>query len=114
MAAKSLAISANEGTRRILGQLGSPVTHVTLRGGVVGNGSANSLIIEQAATNRTASLPIFASAGTKKALSEVAHGKGSHQVTLRGRVVIEQGRNVLVLNKVDRAHALPIVADAST
>ena len=112
MAHKSLAIIANPGTKRLLGQLGSPVVNVAIRGRVNESKAGTALIIDQVATDRSSTLPIIASASTKKALGELAKSKGSHAVTLVGHVQSAGGRNVLVLNRVQQA--LTIAADSAT
>ena len=112
MSRKSLSIVANEATKRVLAQLGSPVIQVAVKGRVVSNRAGNVLVIENVSTSKSTSLPIVASASTKKALGDMSHSKGSHEITLLGKVVESHGTNVLLLDRVGKA--LPIVANDAT
>ncbi len=114
MAKKSLSIVANEATKRVLGQLGSPLIQVAVKGRVVQTAGGNSLIIENVSTSKSTTLPIIASACTRKALSEMANGEGSHEVSLLGKVIQTGGSNVLLLDRVSSAQALPIAANGAT
>ena len=114
MARKSLSIVANEATKRVLAQLGSPLIQVAVKGRVVSSKRGNALVIENVTTSKSTSLPIIASAASKKALGGLAHSEGSHEVTLLGHVGQVNGTNVLLLDRVGKAHALPIIANAAT
>lgn len=114
MARKALHIVANDAVKRVLGSLGSPLVQVAVKGRVVSGAGANTLVIENVSTARSTTLPIVASAITKKALGDVASAEGSHEVTLLGKVVTAAGGNVLLLDRVGKAATLPIIADAST
>jgi len=114
MAKKSLSIVANEGTKRVLAQLGSPLIQVAVKGRVIASKSGNVLSIENVSTSKSTNLPIIASAATKKALGELSHSDGSHEVTLLGHVGELNGSNVLLLDQVAKAHALPIIANGAT
>jgi len=114
MARKGLYIVANEAVKRVLGSLGSPLVQVAVKGRVVTSGAANTLVIENVSTSRSTTLPIVASATTKKALGELAAAEGSHDVTLLGKVCTSATGNVLLLDRVGKAQSLPIIADAST
>ncbi|HYG76667.1 MAG TPA: hypothetical protein VEK08_16810 [Planctomycetota bacterium] len=114
MARKTLSIVANEATKRVLAQLGSPLIQVAVKGRVVSNRSGNVLTIENVSTSKSTSLPIIASAATRKTLGEIAHGEGTHQVTLLGHVAVVGGSNVLLLDRASKAHALPIIANNAT
>ena len=107
MSRKGLSIIANESARRVLGNLGSPLIQVAVRGKVTGNVFA----IENLSTSRSMTLPIVASAATKKALGGLADKKGTQNVSLKGRVVSANGTNTLLLDRVDKN--LAIVADSS-
>ena len=109
---KQLSIVANEATKRVLAQLGSPVIQVAVKGRVVSSRAGNALIIENVSTSKSTSLPIVASASTKKALGDLAHSSGSHEITLLGKVVENRGSNILLLDRVGKA--LPIVANDAT
>ena len=114
MARKALNIVANEAVKRVLGSLGSPLVQVAVKGRVVGGAGGNTLVIENVSTSRSATLPIVASAATKKVLSEVACGEGAHEVTLLGRVATGAAGNVLVLDRVGKSATMPIIADECT
>lgn len=114
MARKSLSIIANEATKRVLAQLGSPLVQVAVKGRVVSSKRGNALVIENVSTSKSTSLPIIAGPAAKKALADAAHGSGSHEIQLLGRVVQSQGTNVLLLDRVGKAQALPIIADGAT
>ncbi len=111
MSRKALSIVANEAVRQTLGRLGSPLVQVAVRGRVSTTRIGNVLTIENVSTSRSATLPIVASAATKKALAG-AGSNGSHGISLLGRVVSVNGQNTLLLDRVDKS--LGIVADAST
>ncbi|HEY3321252.1 MAG TPA: hypothetical protein VGP72_12350 [Planctomycetota bacterium] len=113
MSRKSLSIVANEATKRVLGQLGSPLVQVAVKGKVVKQKGGNVLVIENVSTSKSTTLPIIANACCKKALSEMA-GSESHDVTLLGRVITTGGSNVLLLDRVGKAQSLPIVANEAT
>ena len=112
MARKSLSIVANEATKRVLAQLGSPLVQVAVRGRVVSSKRGNALVIENVSTSKSTNLPIIAGPVAKKALADAAHGSGSHEITLLGRVTSANGSNVLLLDRVGKA--LPIVANDAT
>ena len=112
MSRKGLSIVANEAVRQTLGQLGSPVVQVAVRGRVTNSRLGNVLTIENVSTSRSSTLPIVASAVTKKALAGFADKSGVHGISLLGRVVSANGTNTLLLDRVDKS--LGIVADAST
>jgi len=112
MSRKGLSIVANEAVRQTLGQLGSPMVQVAVRGRVTNSRLGNVLAIENVSTSRSSTLPIVASAATKKALSGFTDKNGSHGINLLGRVVSVNGTNTLLLDRVDKS--LGIVADAST
>lgn len=114
MARKALHIVANEAVKRVLGSLGSPLIQVAVKGRVVSGAAGNTLVIENVSTSRSSTLPIIASAVTKKCLADVAASEGSHECTLLGRVITSASGNVLLLDRVGRAATLPIIADAST
>ena len=114
MARKSLSIVANEATKRVLAQLGSPLVQVAVKGRVISSKRGNALVIENVSTSKSTSLPIVAGPIAKKALADAAHGAGSHEITLLGRVASVNGTNTLVLDRVGKAHALPIIADGAT
>jgi len=114
MARKALHIVANEAVKRVLGSLGSPLIQVAVKGRVVSAAGGNTLVIENVSTSRSSTLPIIASAATKKGLADVAGCEGSHECTLLGRVITSAGGNVLLLDRVGKANTLAIVADAST
>jgi hypothetical protein len=114
MARKSLSIVANEATKRVLAQLGSPLIQVAVKGRVVSSKGGNALVIENVSTSKSTTLPIVAGPVAKKALADAAHGSGSHEITLLGRVTQSHGSNVLLLDRVGKAHALPIIADGAT
>jgi hypothetical protein len=114
MARKALHIVANDAVKRVLGSLGSPLIQVAVKGRVVGGAGGNTLVIENVSTSRSATLPIVASATTKKCLADVAGGEGSHECTLLGRVITSASGNILLLDRVGKAATLPIIADAST
>ena len=110
----SLQIIANQQTRRVLASLGSPVVEVSVRGKVVEEGGNNVLIIDSVATNRSSTLPIIASAGAKKTLGGLIHHEHPVEVSIKGRVVEQNGSNVLVLDRVASTKNLAITANAST
>ncbi|HYG75405.1 MAG TPA: hypothetical protein VEK08_10420 [Planctomycetota bacterium] len=114
MAKKSLSIVANEATKRVLAQLGSPLIQVAVRGRVNTGKGGNVLVIDGVSTSKSTTLPIVASGATKKALGSLAQSEGSHEVNLLGRIVTSNGSNVLLLDRVAAAHALHIVADQAT
>ena len=110
--AKSLSIVANEATKRVLAQLGTPVVNVAVRGRVVRNGKNSTLLIEGVSTSKQTSLPIIASNAARKVLGDLAAGETSTAVNLTGRVAYNGSANVLVLDRVSKA--MPLVADADT
>ena len=112
MSRKALSIVANEAVRHTLGQLGSPLVQVAVRGRVTNSRLGNVLTIENVSTSRSATLPIVASAATKKALGGLAEKHGTQSISLLGRVVSANGTNTLLLDRVDKT--LAIVADAAT
>ena len=64
MARKSLHIVTNDAVKRVLGSLGSPLVQVAVKGRVVSGAGANTLVIENVSTSRSATLPIVASQAT--------------------------------------------------
>jgi len=114
MAKKSLSIVANEATKRVLAQLGSPLIQVAVKGRVNSGKGGNVLIIDGVSTSKSTTLPIVASASTKKTLSELSHSEGSHEVNLLGKIVTHNGSNILLLDRIAASHALHIVADQAT
>jgi len=111
MSRKGLSIIANESARRVLGNLGSPLIQVAVRGRVTNSRAGSVFAIENLSTSRSMTLPIVASAATKKALGGLADKKGTQSVSLKGRVVSANGMNTLLLDRVDKQIA--ISADAS-
>ena len=111
MAKQVLQIVASEAARRTLGQLGSPLIQVTVKGHVTNGTGINTLTIERVCASKSMTLPIVASRAATSALAQVAKSKASHEVTLQGCVAQSAAGNILFLQQIGNSATMPIIAD---
>lgn len=110
----TLHIVANQGTKRILAELGKPVVNVSVRGRLVKQNNNSVLVLENISTQKTRSLPIVNNSITKRKLGDLAKAGASTEIVLNGSVVDNGSSNVLMLSNVVASKSLPLIASDDT
>ena len=77
MARKALHIVANQATKQVLAQLGSPLIQVAVKGRVIKGAASNTLLIENIQASKSTTLPIVAGPIARKALADLASAEGN-------------------------------------